>query len=191
MRNRNHFLHPSVSHHAAQGAFTLIELITVVSITALISVVSVSVLVNTQIRGTRSTTLNKVRQEGTFVLDQLTFLLRNARYLEENQFGETCATNMSAIRMRTQEGVPVEIYLTEDNRVASDSGTISNPPAVYLTSDGVEVTSLSFNCQQQQSEGGAIVRVNFTLATGNPDTVTPEAYFSQDFFTQVYVRSYQ
>lgn len=85
--------------HTRSG-FTIIELITVVTITAIISIVSVSVLVNSQVRGTKSTTINKVRNEGAFLLDRISFLLRNARYIEENQFGATCQPAMESIRVR-------------------------------------------------------------------------------------------
>jgi len=177
--------------HAVNG-FTIIELITVVSITAIISVVSVAVLLNSQVRGTRATTINKVRTEGSFLLDRLAFQLRNARYLEENQNGETCQAAMSAIRVRTAEGDLIELYRTEDSRVASNAGAvIADPPATYLTSPNIQVDSLIFSCQQTADQSGAIVGIDFTLSTGDSATLSPESYYQESFSTQVYVRSYQ
>lgn len=172
--------------------FTIIELITVVTITAIISIVSVSVLVNSQVRGTRATTINRVRSEGAFILDRTSFLLRNARYLEQNQDGEICQPGMQAIRLRTAEGGVVELYTTDDSRVASNSGTvISNPPASYLSSQSIQVDSLIFSCEQTPEQSGAIITINLTISTGNPDTLSPESYYQETFTTQVYVRSYQ
>lgn len=176
----------------ANTGFTIIELITVVTITAIISIVSVSVLVNSQVRGTRSTTINRVRSEGAFILDRLAFTLRNARYLEENQNGETCQGAMDAIRVRTAEGGLIEVYSTEDFRIASNSGeVITDPPASYLSSQSIRVDGLSFSCEQSPAQSGALVDINLTISTGNPDTLAPESYYQETFSTQVYVRSYQ
>lgn len=176
----------------SRAGFTIIELITVVSITAIISIISVAVLVNSQVRGTRSTTINRVRSEGAFILDRTAFLLRNARYLEENQNGETCQSAMDAIRLRTAEGGLVEIYTTDDFRIASNSGTvITDPPASYLSSQSIQVDSLTFTCEQAPEQSGAIVVINLTISTGNPDTLSAESYYQETFTTQVYVRSYQ
>ncbi|MCD8526613.1 hypothetical protein LRY65_00130 [Candidatus Woesebacteria bacterium] len=90
------------------------------------------------------------------------------------------------------DGGLVELYRTEDNRVASNSGEeITDPPTTYLSSAGVRVDSLVFSCQQAAEQTGAIIDVRLTVSTGNPDTLSPESYHSEAFATQVYVRSYQ
>ncbi len=178
-------------HYTTRG-FTMIELVTVVTVTALISVVSVAVLVNSQVRGTRSTTISRVRSEASFIQDRIGFLLRNARYIEPNQNGETCQSSMDAIRVRSAEGGSIEVYTTEDLRVASNSGDIiTNPPSDYLSSQSVQVDSLIFSCEQAADQAGAIVTVQLTVSTGNPDTLSPESFYQDTFTSQVYVRSYQ
>lgn len=175
-----------------QQGFTVIELVTVVGITAIVSVVSVAVLVTSQVRSTRATVINRVRGEGSFSMDTMAFILRNARYLEENQSGQTCSPSMSSIRVRDVNGGLLELYATEDLRIASNSGTvITDPPAAYLTSPDVRIESLSFTCVQEQSQRGARVGISMTLSSGNPDTLSPESYYSQMFETQVYIRSYR
>jgi type II secretory pathway pseudopilin PulG len=175
-----------------QQGFTIIELLAVIAITEMISIVSVAVLVNSQLRGTRATTLNRVRQEGSFVLDQISFTLRNARYVLANQDGQTCTDGMSAIRLRMPAGETIEFYLDDDGRIASNSGTvITDPPAAYLTSSGVLVNTLSFSCQQDPAQGGAVIRLEFDMSSGDPNTVSPESYYHQLFSTQIYVRSFQ
>lgn len=175
-----------------ESGFTIIEISIVVAITAIVSVVAVSVLVNSQLRGTRSATLNQVRQEGSFLLDQISFLLRNARYVMENQDGQVCEQAMTAIRVRAADGGVVEVYLDDSGKVASNSGeVISDPPITYLSSDAMIVESLIFHCSQAPEESGARIGVQMTLATGNELTTAPEAFFRQNFSTQVYVRSFQ
>lgn len=173
--------------------FSLIELLTVVSITALVSLVSVSVLVNSQLRSTKATTVARVRQEGEFATRELEYLLRNARYILANQYGQTCTTGMSAIRVATGDDNIVEIYTSEDSRIASNSGkVVTEEPAAYLTSSAVRLKSaLALNCKQEPYQGGALVEYTFTLSTGEQDSISAEAYYEQAFSGHVYVRSYQ
>jgi prepilin-type N-terminal cleavage/methylation domain-containing protein len=175
-----------------KNGFSLIELISVVAITAVISLVSVNVLITSQIRGTRANVISQVRREGGFVLDELSFLLRNARYLTENQFSQVCQDNMSAIRAVDQNGGQIEIYLDVDGRVASNSGAvISDPPASYLSSPTVIVSGLNFDCRQDPEERGAFIQVRFKVESGSQADLSPEAYYAQDFTGNVYIRSYQ
>ncbi len=173
------------------AGFSLIELITVVAITAIISLVSVNVLVTSQIRSTRANTISQVRREGDFILSSITYLLRNARYLEANQFSQVCINQMTAIRVVDQNGGTVEIYLDQE-RVASNSGTLlTDPPAAYLSSPTVEVTGLTFDCQQDPAAHGAYLNVYFKVASGNKEDLSPEAYYAQEFTGNIYVRSHQ
>ena len=102
--------------------FSLIELLTVVTITGVISLVSVAVLINTQIRGTKTSTIAKVRQEGEYVNEELSYLLRNAKYLLPNQDGQTCVQDMTAIKVLTNNDLVVEIYTDDEGRIASQAG---------------------------------------------------------------------
>lgn len=173
--------------------FSLIELITVVSITAVVSLVSVSVLINSQLRSTKATTIGRIRQEGDFATTEIGYLLRNARYLLPNQFGQTCGDSMSSIRLGMGDGNIIELYTDSTSRIASNSGTvITVPPAAYLTSSAVELkNALQFTCQQQPYQGGALIDFSFTLATGDEELLSDESYYEQVFSSRVYIRSYQ
>lgn len=173
------------------AGFSLIELITVVAITAIVSLVSVNVLVTSQLRSTRANTISQVRREGDFALQELTFLLRNAKYLTANQFQQVCQDDMNAIRVVDQNGGTVEIYLDVD-RIASNSGTvITEEPASYLTSPAVVVTGLGFSCRREPSERGAFVEVEYMVQSGDPENLSPESYYAQEYTGNIYVRSYQ
>lgn len=175
----------------ARRGFTLIELVTVVGLTALLSIAAISVLVNSQIRGAKVKAISEVRQEGTFILDQMTFLLRNARYVLPNQYGSTCQNGMTAIRLEMSDNGIAEIYLDSEDRVASNSGTvITDPPAAYLSGDAVRVVNFALSCSQTSVQRGALVRINITVDNGDPATKPPETYYTEDFTTQVHIRSY-
>lgn len=173
--------------------FSLIELLTVVSITAIISLVSVAVLINTQIRGTKTSTIAKVRQEGEYVSEEISYLIRNAKYLLPNQSGQTCAEDMSAIKVLTKDDLVVEIYTDEDGRIASQAGDIvANTASSYLTSSGVKlISAITFNCVQEPYQKGALIDFTFTLATGDKSVLSKESYYEQIFANRVYMRSYQ
>lgn len=173
------------------SGFSLIELITVVAITAIVSLVSVNVLVTSQLRSTRANIISQVRREGDFAMQELTFLLRNAKYLVANQFQQVCQEGMNAISVIDQNGGRVEVYL-DDLRIASNSGTvITDDPASYLTSPSIQVESLIFNCQKEPSEQGAFIEIEFKVQSGDPESLSQESYYAQDYVGNVYVRSYQ
>ncbi len=177
----------------AKNGFSLIELLTVVSITAIVSLISVAVLINTQVRGTKTTTIAKVRQEGEYVNEEIAYLLRNAKYLVANRDGLTCSQDMASIRVLTKEDLLVEIYSSDDGRIASQAGALATGEASsYLTSSGVRLSSaLAFNCVQEPHQRGALIDFTFTLSTGDRFTLSRESFYEQVFENRVYMRSYQ
>lgn len=177
----------------SRAGFSLIELISVVSITAIVSLVSVAVLVNTQIRGTKTTTITKVRQEGEYVSEEVAYLLRNAKYLLQNRDGQTCSQSMSSIRVLSKDDLIVEIFTDDNNRIASQAGgIISDEPSSYFTSPAVHTASaIQFDCVQEPYQKGALVDFAFTLSTGDRSVLSNESYYEQAFKNRVYVRSYQ
>lgn len=182
-----------MKQHFHQAGFSLIELITVVSITAIVSLVSVSVLINSQLRNTKASTISKVREEGEFAVREMSYLLRNARYILPNQFGQTCSENMGAIRVALGDGNIIELYTDASSRIASNSGSlITTPPASYITTTSVKMKdALSFSCRQEPYQGGALIDFSFTLASGDEDVVSQDSFYEQQFSSRVYVRSYQ
>lgn len=178
-------------HH--QQGFSLIELITVVTITAIISMTAVSVLINTQLRGNKANSISQVRQAGEEVLEVITFELRNAKYMETNRNGTVCATDMPAIRFRSRTNQVIEYYLdsSEDRIASSSAGNVSATPNAYLSSDKIRISDLSFDCNREDGELGAEVQLNFTAETGEENSLANEFYYRQEFSTRVYIRSYR
>lgn len=173
--------------------FSLIELIAVVALVGMLSIASASILVSTQLRSVKTSVTTQARQEGEIALDTIAYSLRSAKSIETNQFGDTCAAGMNALRFRNASGDLIELYEDAEGRIASNSGTvITNPPAQFLTSDRFTLNdSLQFNCSPASGRSGALVTVQFTLEVPNLAQAPAEQRVSQGFRTQVYVRAYR
>jgi len=152
-----------------KAGFSLIELLAVVAISAILSVVTVQLAVSSQLRSSQSDSVSKVRQEGDFLLDQLSYSIRNARSV-------TCVgTDRLDVAMKNNTSI---IYQLDEMQLASNSA--------YLNSTSVEMTDLLFTCTENDASPGVLVNISFTLT--NRATAPPSV---QDFTTNVYLRSFQ
>ena len=150
------------------SGFSLIELLAVVAITAILSVVTVQLAVSSQLRSSQSDAVSKIRQEGDFLLDQLSYSIRNARSV-------TCVST-DRLDVGTKNNSTI-VYTLDETRLASNSA--------YLNSTGVELSDLFFTCTENDASPGVLVNISFTLtsrATSPPST--------QEFTTNVYLRSF-
>lgn len=159
-----------------QSGYTMIELLVVVVITSILSITAVQILFQGQLRSTQSEGINKMRQEGGFVLDALTYQLRNSLEAE-------CVSS-NELLVTTQDGRSITYNVTAlsptVNAVASDS-------AVLTTAD-VHVENLAFTCNNATDNAGTLVTVNLTLSV--PELSSTITDFNQVFTTSVYVRSF-
>lgn len=151
-----------------QSGFSLIELLAVVAITAILSVVTVQLAVNSQLRGAQSEAVAKMRQEGDFLLDQMGFMIRNARSVS--------CIGTDRLDVATKENSTV-IYRLQDTQLMANSDV--------LTSSGVEVSDLSFLCTENDASPGVLVTIAFSLT--NRATSPP---LKQAFGENVYLRSF-
>lgn len=177
---------PHLTHRAG---FTLIELMTVVALVSILSVVGTSILVNSQIRDTKATTISRVRNEGEFLLDQISFRLRGAKLVTTNTSGTLCQTGMNMIRVRQYDGSETELLRNGSNQLVVR--TIQNGASTdaVLSSTGINLTALTFNCEQSSGQSGALIRVQFTLETAQSGSTPSEQRFTQAFETYVSIRS--
>lgn len=162
----------------SQQGFTLVELLAVVVITAVISVVAVGVFLNSQVRGNKTRSVSQTTQQGSFLIDQINFMVRNARALRPNAAGESCAGAMESLVLETRQNTLIVLALAGD-RLASDS--------TPLSSEDVQVDQLVFNCQQVPGQTGALIEYSFHITSGDPTT---SSSFDQTFTSQVSLRSY-
>lgn len=154
--------------NGSQLGFSLIELLAVVAITAILSVVTVQLAVNSQLRGAQSEAVAKIRQEGDFLLDQMGFMIRNARSVS--------CIGTDRLDVATKENSTV-IYRLQDTQLMANSDV--------LTSSGVEVSDLSFLCTENDASPGVLVTIAFSLT--NRATSPP---LQQAFGANVYLRSF-
>jgi prepilin-type N-terminal cleavage/methylation domain-containing protein len=150
------------------SGFSLIELLAVVAITAILSVVTVQIAVNSQLRGAQSEAVAKLRQEGDFILDQMSFAIRNARSVS--------CVGLDRLDVASKENTTTIYRLDEAQLWAND-----NP----LTSSGLEMSSLTFLCTENDASPGVLVNIEFSLINR---AISPP--LEQDFRSNVYVRSF-
>lgn len=170
------FSHPAL----AQAGFTLVELLAVVVITAVMSVVAVSIFLSTQIRGNKARSVSEVTQQGGFLVDQINFLVRSAKGVTTNPEGVSCGFAMESLSLQTHYDTIINVALN-DTVLASDSAALSSPDVV--------VSNLNFSCTQTPGQPGALIRYSFTVSVGGV-TQSADNTFSQDFSSQVALRSY-
>lgn len=152
-----------------QAGFSLIELLAVVAISAILSVVTVQLAVSSQLRSSQSDSVSKVRQEGDFLLDQMSFSVRNAR--------SVACVGTDRLDVSTKNNQTIT-YQLDETQLASNSA--------YLNSTSVEMSDLLFLCTENDASPGVLVNISFTLT--NRATSPPSV---QDFTTNVYLRSFQ
>lgn len=156
-------------HQIVKNAgFSLIELLAVVAITAILSVVTVQLAVNSQLRGAQSEAVTKLRQEGDFILDQMSYAVRNARSVS--------CVGLDRLDVTNKENSTTIYRLEETQLLANESP---------LSSSGLEMSALSFLCTENDASPGVLVNIEFSLINRS---ISPP--LEQDFRSNVYVRSY-
>ena len=153
-----------------QPGYTMIELLTVVTIVAILSLAAVQILLHGQLRSGQAEAIAKIRQEGMFAEDQITYQLRNGQ--------SVICTSPNQLDIETRYG-PISYSLSADGKAIASGSAL-------LTTKDVEVQSLNFTCQDSGGNSGTLVEVKFALTT--PELAQTMADFSQEFSTSVYVR---
>ncbi len=158
--------------------FTLIEVITVSGIMALFSITLISILMASFRGGTKSQLLQRIRQDGDYVLTSMSREIKKATKIACGA-GKLTLT-MPYIDITTH--LPAEIlYKEELFRVASDSA--------FLTGTAGKVENLSFSCYVVRP-GKEIVTISFTLSAGEEAGSQAQEKLSQDFATSVSTREH-
>jgi prepilin-type N-terminal cleavage/methylation domain-containing protein len=156
---------------SVSSGYTIVELLTVVAITAVLSVLAVQILFQGQLRSNQADAVSRLRQEGNFVLDQMSFHLRNG-------IGADCTSGTEVV-VTTQNGSNITFRQVNDY-IASGSAR--------LTSTNVTVEEFVLSCTDQTAGSGALI--NILLRLSSPELTSSTPGFNQEFSTSVYVRSY-
>jgi Tfp pilus assembly protein FimT len=170
-------------------AFTIVEMLVVISLTVLLMLTATSLFLAMIIGNTKGTVTQKVKSEGEYALSQIEFLLRNAVSLQPNLSAQTCATGMDSISLKSiDNGVTTLAKETDPEdgfeKIASNAG-------IYLTSGATEITAgPTFDCRQSDDGSKTYVTVSFTLRKGTPGVDKPRDIVEQPFSTGVSLRTY-
>lgn len=168
-----------------QQGFTFIELMVVITLSALLILSATGMLINTLLSDGRVSSVQVVKENGDYAIGQMEFLLRNAIELQPNAGGVSCGSGMDEIAIRLIDNNMTVLTGVDDGnkiRIASNSA--------FLTSDTVNVSSgPTFNCRTSGDGLIQTVDVEFTLEIGeNSDRELEQ--ISQVFRTSVALRSY-
>jgi len=166
-----------------QAGFSLIEVLTTVSILGILSVISVNLFISTT-RGTAKNTGSRaIKQTGEHILSLLENSIRNASELTANndQPSVVCQDNMDSLALVSADGETTDIW-----QVTSGSITLNGDD---VTGDNVTVENdrLNFDCTQDSATGVTYITVNFTLTRGS--SVEDSDYVSEEFQTSVSLRN--
>lgn len=183
-----------VSPTQKNSGFSLIELMVVMSISSLI-LISVSTLFITVLSTNGRTGLRRtLKAEGTQALNQMTFLLRNAKPIAYTD----CLNlhNQIVFTLADNEETTLKLMGSDPNRIASASASDSviynlSPETVRIPDvDGDGNPDFSITCSQSpepQSTEGQYISINFTLERLNNDGMPTGV--TEEFMGGVQVRN--
>lgn len=175
-----------ISALKSQFGMTMIELLIVVTLSAMLLLAASAVFMTFLIGGAKINSQSAVKQEGEYALTQIEFLLRNAVELLPNTLGDECTTDMADIRFVSFDG-----GITTLSGETADSVTkIASNSGVFLTSSSVDVIDgPTFDCAQDDDEGHPHVTTTFTLRKGSPGVDQDRDIVEQVFSGSTNIRS--
>lgn len=177
----------------SQRGFTLIELLVVISVSVILGIAAAGLFFTTLIGNTKKEVITRVKDEGDYALTQMEFLLRNAIALvpdPEFPASPICQQAMQRISFRSIDEGITTLYTYEDGdikKIASKSAKAVTP--VFLSSESVKLSGLTFHCEQATANYGSYVTITFTMEKESPDANRPTPV-QEDFTTSVNIRSY-
>ncbi|MDE2026451.1 MAG: type II secretion system protein [Patescibacteria group bacterium] len=153
--------------------FTLIELLAVIIVFSLVSGIGTVILVTSLRTSTKTDTLTNVKQNGNFVISQMSKIIRDATDVSS----PTCtisANNLTPIPTITSISVT-----SSSGSIATFSCDSTNNTILYSTSDSptpqpfmdtsvVSTTSCGFTCSQTSETDYPVVGISFSLVSAKP-----------------------
>lgn len=178
---------PQISSNPSMAGFTLIELLVVVSLSVMLMLAASALFFMFLIGNTKAGSEQRVKAEGEYATEQISFLLRNALELKENTLGQKCELDMSEISFISLDGGQTDLFSEVDptdgnEKIASNSGK-------YLTSGAVELLSgPEFDCVESEDGVSQYITVSFILRKGTPGIDEARDIVQETFTTGVNVR---
>lgn len=158
-----------------QTGFTLVELLITTALTVLL-MLTITTMFMTFLIGNSKTNIRKtVKEEGLHALNQMEFIIRNARNYDASF--QTCTSGLSTIRVVGLDG-GLTTYSDTGGKIASNSSR--------LTSDAVTLSGLNFDCSGDV--GNRQVKITFMLTKAAP-TLSADSNISESFESTINMRN--
>jgi len=187
---KNTTKHQNLTHqNTKKNGFTLVELLIVVTLSVMLLLGASAMFMTFLLSNSRLNSEQIIENEGTFALQQMTFLIRNAVEIVPNSSDITCQQDMTELRLKSIDGGTTT--LTSEIDSSDDSLKIASGSGVYLTSNAVDlVEGPIFDCTEQSDGQQQFVNVSFTLRKGTPNVDLERDVLEQEFQEGVVIRSF-
>lgn len=162
-----------------QSGYTIIELLAVIVILVSVGTIITSILVSTLRNGGRSNTVNEVRQNGNYIIVQMSKMIAFARSFDGVSTGETdtegnlvFTTNCVVTNPPSPTPPPLPVAYSYIKITSFDGGqtvfscsggTIASNGASLVNTESLNVTSCSFYCNQPTILSAPTLDINFTM----------------------------
>ncbi|OGV91706.1 hypothetical protein A3A66_02210 [Microgenomates group bacterium RIFCSPLOWO2_01_FULL_46_13] len=162
--------------------YTLIEVLVVVTLTAILAVATVNLFLTSVQGGSKAARLNEVRSSGDYALAQIERLVRNADTV--TCVGGSPATQLDIVKNTTPPTtytIQIDTSVTP-NRIQLNAG-------LYLTASNIIASNLSFTCIAGTVFTPPKVGITFTLQRGETGA-RPSDVVRETFVTTTLLRTY-
>ncbi|MEP7167384.1 MAG: type II secretion system protein [Candidatus Woesebacteria bacterium] len=150
-----------------KNGYTLLELLIVIGLTVILLITATSLFFTTFIGGGKTASAEYTKQAGQNALNQMTYLIRNARKLTTNVAGQTCAGSMDSIGLINQDGGTTVLQLDSSGKIASNSGIFLTPTDLSVVNGAFDFTCSPTNYGTDQWDGSPPrITISFSLQKG-------------------------
>ncbi len=134
-------MHNQIIRSSNQG-YTLIELVVVIGLTSVLLITAVSIFFTTLQGGGKTASSEYVKQSGQHAINQITFLIRNAKKLSPNAAGDLCVSSMNTLDLLNQDGTGTRLGIT-DGKFSTSTTKFLTPDDIVVEASGAPLFSCS------------------------------------------------
>lgn len=161
----------------SQRGYTLVELLAVMIILVSVGVVITAILVTSLRGGNKSNTTNEVRQNGNYIISQMSKMIAYARSFDGvSTDGVNYVNDCTVIQPPPPAPTPAPVSYSYIKITSFDGGqtvfsctgsSIASNGAVLVNPSNLNLSSCSFYCTQANILAPPTINVNFTLSKSN------------------------
>lgn len=171
--------------NTSQG-FTLVEMLAVIIVFIFVGGIMLSILVTSLRTSSKTDTLSAVRENGNYVITQMSKTIRDARGLV-SPFPCVTPTTVSSITILDTD--QDQITYTCSILPTPTPGSIASNSASMIDTSVVSVSDCSFTCMQDSESQLPIIQINFSLKQNNTSKFAEKTISNVSFQTSVVMRN--